>query len=218
MKTLSWLLALLMTPATTEIATFDTATYGKTPAGWFDGLALPGAASSWKVIKDPTAPSQPYVLAHLPSVDSAGPYPMAILESPECRDGEISVRFKALSRGAERKAGVVWRYRDPGNYYFVRADADERNVIMYRVAGGEFIPLAPRGRAPHDYTVRHHVSADYWTILKVVFKGTRMSVYYNHRRILEVEDAHFTGTGRVGLWTRASSAAHFDNFRLVSRR
>ena len=216
-KALSWLLALMMAPTPTEIATFDTAIYGKTPAGWMGGAARPGDAASWKVIKDPTAPSQPYVLAHVPSGGPAGPRP-AILEDHQCSDGEIIVRFKALSRDAEPQAGLVWRYRDPGNYYYVRANAANRNVILYRVSGGKSIPLAPRGRASHDYTVPHHVFPDSWTILKVVFSGPRMSVYYNHRRILQVEDAHFTGSGRVGVWTRASSAAHFDDFKLFARR
>lgn len=217
MKTLSWWLALLLTPATTETANFDTEIYGRTPAGWF-AAARPGAPPAWRIIKDPSAPTQPYVLAHVPPPGGGNPLSVAILEGPEARDGEISVKFKALSGGAEQKAGLVWRYRDAGNYYFVRADAGGRNVVLYRVENGNPVPLAPRGRSAHDYTVPHHVSADNWSILKVVFKGPRLSVYYGHRRILQAEDGHFTGAGRVGLWTRASSAAHFDNFRLVRKQ
>jgi hypothetical protein len=143
---------------------------------------------------------------------------MAILQKSACRDGEISVKFKALPGKHEQDAGLVWRYRDPQNYYVVRADAEENNVVMYKVVNGHPQPLAPRGRPASAYAVRHAVNAGTWGILKVVFKGPAFSVYYDHRRILQVDDPSYTGPGQVGLWTRADSVTYFDNFRLVRKQ
>lgn len=209
MKTLSWLAALLLVSAAGERTDFDHAVSGKPPGGW-------SASAAWMVVKDATAPSQPYALAHVPSEATSGAFATAVLDAAECRDGEVSVKFRPGSDG-EAKAGLVWRYRDARNYYFVRADAQEQNVAVYRVAGGRPLPLVPRGRAPGQHEVSHYVHADSWSLLKVVFAGRRFSVYYDHRRILRVDDAAFDA-GKVGLWTRGSSAARFDNFELVRRR
>jgi hypothetical protein len=34
-------------------------------------------------------------------------------------------------------------------------------------------------------------------------------------KLYEVEDATFTEAGRVGLWTKADSVTHFDDFEVV---
>lgn len=209
MKTLAWLAALLLTSAAGENTTFDNHADGKPPAGW-------SAPAAWKVTKDTSAPSRPYVLAHVPSKPKDGDgFATAVLNAPECRNGEISVKFKPNGE-TDGKAGLIWRYRDARNYYFARADAAEQNVAVYRVAEGKPVPLVPRGRRTGEYGVKHFVHPDSWSILKVVFKDRRFSVYYDHRRILQVDDAAFAA-GKVGLWTRGFSAARFDNFQFVRR-
>lgn len=206
MKTLSWLMALVLAPAAGNQITFDNAVYGRTPGGWL-------ASAAWKVVKDPTAPSQPYALAHVPAGPNGGAFATAVLDAPGCRDGEVSVKFMP----GGRKAGLVWRYRDARNYYFVRADAEEQTVAVYRVEDGRASPVPPRRRKPGEWAVKHYVHPDTWSLLRVAYQGTRITVYYNHRRILQAED-NAIGEGKVGLWTRASSPAHFDNFRFVRGR
>jgi hypothetical protein len=218
MKTLSWLVLLVSASGFTETLTFDSAAIGRTPAGWAAAVPQPGTASSWRVLKDPTAPTQPYVLAHVPAAQPGATFPIVVLERSNCRDGEISVKFKAAGGKREQDAGLVWRYRDPKNYYVVRADAHENNVAMFKVVNGKAVPLAPRGRPAAAFAVHHNVNADTWGILKVVFKGPVLSVYYDHRRILQVEDHSYTGPGKVGLWTREDSLAFFDNFQIVRKQ
>ncbi|MCL4401693.1 MAG: hypothetical protein M1436_03380 [Acidobacteria bacterium] len=216
MKTLTWLVMLAMSSNFTETLTFDSATIGKLPSGWAATTARPGATPPWRIFKDPSAPTQPYVLAHIPP-DRENPLaPVAILEKPSVKDGEVSVKFKAVGGKPEQDAGVVWRYLDENNYYFVRADAVEKNVAMFKVEDGKRIPLAPRGR--RAYPVKHRVTPNAWGILKVAFKGHTFSVYYDHRRIFQVQDPTFSQPGKVGLWTRAESTAYFDNFRVVENR
>jgi hypothetical protein len=61
------------------------------------------------------------------------------------------------------------------------------------------------------------VPANSWSILKVVFKGPVFSVYFNHRRLLQVEDRSYQGVGKVGLWTKADSVTYFDDFRVAQK-
>ena len=42
----------------------------------------------------------------------------------------IAVKFKAISGSEDRAAGLVWRAVDANNYYVVRANALEDNVVQ----------------------------------------------------------------------------------------
>ena len=77
--------------------------------------------------------------------------------------------------------------------------------------------MRPKGANSNGITVRHHVPSNSWSILKVTFKGPVFSVYFNHRRIFQVEDRSYQGAGRVGLWTKADSVTYFDDFRVAQK-
>jgi hypothetical protein len=215
-RTLSWLMALAMAPGFTETLTFDSSTIGKTPPGWTIAMTHTGAPPKWQVVKDTTAPSQPYVLAQLSTDRTEARCPLAIFDKLSMRDGEISVKFKPVSGSEEQAAGIVWRYRDENNYYVARANALGHNVAIYRVENGRHIPLGRR--SGNEEGVSHEVARRNWGILKVAVKGRVFSVYYDHRRILQVEDAAFGDAGKVGLWTKADSVVYFDNFRVVRKQ
>ena len=61
---------------------------------------------------------------------------------------DLSVKFKPVSGKKDQAAGLVWRYRDKDNYYIVRANALENNVVVYKVENGkrEDLPLKGEGR------------------------------------------------------------------------
>jgi hypothetical protein len=210
MKALAWLASLGLLASTREVITFDTARLGETPPGWSVVAPAPGADARWEVRPDRTARSQPYVLAQLSAAPDTNRFPLAILERLVFRDGDLSVRLKPVSGKLEQAAGLVWRYRDPGNYYLVRANALADNVAAYKVVDGRYIPLTQNG-------VNRHIPTDAWSLLKVSARGQRFAVYVNHRRMLEFSDATFSGPGKVGLWTRGDSVVHFDDFRALVR-
>ena len=69
------------------------------------------------------------------------------------------MKFKLISGRVDQAAGLVWRYRDENNYYIVRANALEDNVVLYKVENGRRTPLGPVGRSD-DYGVEHPVPAE----------------------------------------------------------
>jgi hypothetical protein len=142
---------------------------------------------------------------------------MAIFNPAICRDGEVSVKFKTVSGKADQTAGLVWRYRDPNNYYLVRANALENNIVMYKVEAGNRILLAPNGRPPKTFGVRHRIPSRTWSILKVSFKKSHFEVYFDHRKVFEAEDSTFAQAGKVGLWTKADSVTYFDDFQVSAK-
>jgi hypothetical protein len=144
-------------------------------------------------------------------------YPLAILDQPSFPNGEISVRMKPVDGKEDQAGGLVWRFRDANDYYVVRANALENNVAIYRVENGHWRPLTPKGLAGGGNAVRHRVPCNSWSILKVTFRGPVFSVYFNHRRIFQAEDASYQGPGKVGLWTKADSVTYFDDFRVSQK-
>jgi hypothetical protein len=200
----------------TLVINFDKSTPGVTPSGWSVG-AEKGASPKWEVVKDSTAPTPPYVFAQISNDSSHTRFPLAILEKPVFQNGEISVRMKPVAGKEDRAGGLVWRFRDANDYYVVRANALENNVALYRVENGQWKALRPKGAFSNGWSVRHQVPANTWSILKVTFKGPVFSVYFNHRRIFQVEDKSYQGPGKVGLWTKADSVTYFDDFRVAQK-
>jgi hypothetical protein len=194
--------------STGKIINFDTATLGKLPPGWSVAMTNGGPAPKWQVLKDGSAPTQPYVLA-LTSNDPANHSPLAILEIMAVRDADVSVRLKPLTGHLDQSGGVVFRYRDANNYYVARANALDHTVTLFKVQNGQISPLCAG--------VRHDIPADAWSILKVSVRGNKFQVYVNHRRILQAEDGTFAATGKVGLWTKGDSATYFDDFRVYPK-
>jgi hypothetical protein len=213
-----WVMGLGWTALTgAEIIRFDSALPGSLPAGWTVVMTHTGGAPKWEVRRDASAPSKPNVLAQVSADGTESRFPMAILDTAIFRDGEVSVKFKTVSGKADQAAGVVWRYRDADNYYLVRANALENNIVMYRVVGGQRTPLIPRGKPPKTYGVRHRIPARTWSILKVSFKKSRFEVYFDHRKVFEAEDATFAQAGKVWLWTKADSVTYFDDFQVSGK-
>lgn len=200
-----------------EIINFDATPAGALPPGWTSAMTHTGGAPKWEVVADSTAPSKPNVLAQLSSDPTDGRFPLAILEKSNFKDGELSVRTKAISGHVDQGAGLVWRYRDPNNYYLVRANALEDNVVLYKVERGRRSSIAPKGTPRGTYGGKHKVPSQVWNTLRVTFQGTQFAVYFNGQKLFEVEDATFTEPGKVGLWTKADSVIHFDDFEVTEK-
>lgn len=199
------------------IYTFDSDDAGRFAAGWTQAMTSTGGAPRWAVVRDDTAPSRPHALAQLSDDATGGRFPLAVYDGVRTRDGELSVRCKPVSGKVDQACGLVWRYRDENNYYIVRANALENNVVLYKVEGGKRIALEPKGTPPKTYGVKHPVPARQWSALRVTFQGPLFTVYFGGQKLFDVEDSTFTEAGRVGLWTKADSVTHFDDFQIIEK-
>lgn len=217
MNTFGWLVSLALTASVGQTINFDSATPGTVPPGWTTAIGRSGVAPKWEVLKDPGAPSPPYVFAQVSSGTAGEHCPLAILNKVDVKDGDLSVKMKPVSGREDRAGGLVWRYRDPNNYYLVRANALENNIVLYRVQDGKPVVMTPKGTPPKTYGVKHTVPPNQWSLLKVQFRGPLFSIYFNHRRLFQVVDNTFRQPGKVGLWTEADSVTYFDDFRVSGK-
>src|SRR5262245_4857771 len=191
---------------------FDKETVQELPSGWLSEHTGQGAKGNWKVVADPSAPSSPNVLAQLSDDATNYRFPLAVVERASYKDVTLSVRFKAISGTRDQGAGLVWRFRDANNYYIVRANALENNVVLYKVQDGKRISLAPKGTPEKTYGVKTKVAGNTWHKLGVQVKGSLFTVLFNDQKLFEVEDTTFSEGGKIGLWTKADSVIHFDDF------
>jgi hypothetical protein len=138
-------------------------------------------------------------------------YPLALKEGTKLRDGFVEVKFKPISGSEDRAGGLVWRAKDASNYYVVRANALEGNVVLYKTINGARRSLDIVGQKG-GYGVKVPVPANQWHTLRVDFEGTRFKITFNGKPLFEVKDAAIVGPGMVGLWTKADSVTAFDRF------
>ena len=185
---------------------FDKAKAGSPPPGW-TSTDTGGGNPKWTVEKDHTAPSKPHVLKQ----SGEAKYCLAVKNDTNVRDGSAEVKFKLISGKEDQAAGLVWRYRDNGNYYVVRANALEGNVVLYKTEGAKRSSLDIVGREG-GYGVKASVPKGEWSTLRVEFSGHQFTVKLNGTQLFEVEDSTFAESGKIGLWTKADSVTLFDNF------
>jgi len=217
MKTLGWLVSLTLGSIGVVNVNFDAGAPGKMPPGWTSTMTYAGAPPHWEILKDPSAPSPPNVLAQISSDSNEVRGPLAILNKVNVKDGDLSVKIKPVSGNKDRAGGLVWRYQDPDNYYLLQAESLRNHIVLYKVKDSKRTPLVAKGMPPRTYGVEHPVPANQWSVLKVQFRGPLFSVYFNHRRLFQVVDATFAETGKVGLSTRADSVTYFDDFRIAGK-
>lgn len=143
-------------------------------------------------------------------------FPVAVVSDIRATDVDVSVRFRPISGRVDQAAGLVWRYRDQDNYYVVRANALEDNVVLYKVEKGTRTDLPVKGEG-RTYGKKTEVPARQWSTLRVVATGRLFEVYFNGAKLYDVEDATFTQAGKVGVWTKADSVTQFDDLTIVAK-
>ena len=199
-----------------RVIDFESDRVGQAPAGFVFALTGGGRAGAWSVRRDEASPERGHVLAQTDADSTSYRFPLAVFNDVSTSDVDISVRFRPLSGRVDQAAGLVWRYRDANNYYIVRANALEGNVVLYKVENGKRTDLPVKGSG-RTYGKKAPVPKNTWSQLGVTVRGPLHTVSLNGQGLYQVEDTTFAGAGKVGLWTKADSVTYFDDFTVVPR-
>jgi len=210
---LTWVLASAVAHAASRTVDFSQDTVDQPPIGFeFGHTAGVGRPGRWIVQTD----GSNKVLAQTDADSTRSRFPVAVLSDLTTTDADVSVRFKPVSGRVDQAAGLVWRYQNQDNYYIVRANALEDNVVLYKVEGGKRTDLPVKGEG-RTYGKKSEVPAGQWSTLRVVATGRTFEVYFNGTKLYEVEDATFGQPGKVGVWTKADSVTQFDDLTIVTK-
>ena len=205
--------ATLLVVGATRTIDFSDDTVGQPPKGFeFGHTAKAGAPGKWVV----QAEGANKYLVQADADATRTRFPVAVVSDVAAADVDISVRFKPVSGRVDQAAGLVWRFQNEDNYYIVRANALEDNVVLYKVEKGTRTDLPVKGEG-RTYGKKADVPTGQWSTLRVVATGPRFEVYFSGVRLYEAEDATFAQAGQVGVWTKADSVTQFDDLTVVTK-
>jgi hypothetical protein len=191
--------------AALQVVSFDQSS--SLPEGWTSGVTGHGNAR-WEVTADSSAPSKPNVLRQ----SGEATFCWAVDTRARIKDGFAEVKIKPVSGKEDQAGGLVWRFKDANNYYVLRANALEDNVVLYKTVNGKRSSLQVKGRM-FGYGLDTKVPKEKWSTLRVEFAANLFTVFFDGKKLFEVEDDTFSDAGAVGVWTKADSVTHFDDFR-----
>jgi hypothetical protein len=193
--------------------------YGAVP-GEFDydatgsnGPVLSAGRPFWRVYLDRYAPSPELVLIQAANLANTDHYPIALLRDVQAKDVAFSVYLKPMGGIMDQSQGLIWRVQDKDNYYAVFANALDGQLHLLKMVDGQPQEIAS---APIQIAVQFEQDAPTptwgWYALKVETENSRITVWFDGEKLMEVTDRTFMRSGRVGFITHADSIALFDDF------
>jgi hypothetical protein len=204
MKRLTLLLMIAATLSAETKVAFDQP--GALPKGWVSGITGSGTAK-WEIVSSDSSASGPYVLKQ----SGEATFCWAANMDAQIREGFVEVKFKPLSGKEDQAGGLIFRAKDGDNYYVVRGNALENNVVLYKTVDGKRTSLPVKGKM-FGYGIDAKVPSGKWSTLRVDFAGKLFTVSLNGSKLFDVEDGTFPDAGGVGVWTKADSVTVFDDF------
>ena len=188
---------------------FDGPADGALPPDWRQGFTGEGRAD-WRLVQTPSGG----VLAQVEGGNPNRHFNVAWTTAVTVRNATLSVRLKAVSGAHDQGGGLIWRAQDERNYYVVRANPLERNVVLYKMQNGvrTDLPLVDRGRT---YGQKVAELGRRWHTLSVDVHDDTFTVFLDGASLYQVRDATFTEAGHVGLWTKADAVTWFDDLQIV---
>jgi hypothetical protein len=190
------------------LLSFENELQGELPSGWSQFYTGQGS-TDWKVFDD----QGNKVLAQLYSDNPNGHFNIIVNDKISAKDMKLTVRLKGVTGNHDQGGGFVWRFTDKSNYYVVRANPLEDNVVLYKVENGKRtdLPLVGKGKT---YGVDVPSLGTGWNTLKLLVKDDLFTVFLNGKKIFKVQDNSFTNAGKVGLWTKADAVTYFDDMKI----
>ncbi len=132
-------------------------------------------------------------------------YSVGLLNDILLDHGEVAIRFKTLTTEGDQAAGIVFRYKDPQNYYMMIASAKDEMCALYRVKGGKRKKIDSQDVIVTPLT---------WHKLHITFVQENYTAFVDGELALGVKDSSFKDPGRIGVCIKSGSQIAFDDFRV----
>ena len=178
------------------------------PDGFEAGMTGTWKATEWRVRRV----SGNQVLAHIGfwDEDPDGVFPVCWVKNSKARDLTLAVRLfpvrppEEIPDAVHDGAGIVFRFKDPANYYLLRAVPLETRVRLYKVVNGRRFTLTGQNR---------EVAEDEWHELKLRATGSKFVAYFDGEEIFSYVDETFKEAGAFGLWSKPNNVTYFDDLK-----
>jgi pyruvate,water dikinase len=137
-------------------------------------------------------------------LDHVGAYfyfPLAVARDSEIGDGVVRVRLRPVSGNIDRAGGLVFGLLDVSNYYVLRINSLENNVILFEFVNSKRVERA---------SVPAKIPSGQWYDIAVRIQGNTLEGLLDNKPLLTYT-ADKPIHGFVGLWTKADSVTEFDD-------
>jgi pyruvate,water dikinase len=105
-----------------------------------------------------------------------------------------------VAGSVDQAGGLAFGIRNINNYFVLRINALEDNVILFEYVNNKRLTRA---------TVHKEIKKDQWYLIAVEFSGNTLKGYLDDELLMEYT-AERPLAGYVGLWTKADSVTYFD--------
>ena len=166
-----------------------------------------GGGAAWRdwVIIPATAASSGGAIEHTRATSTEAAEALAICRSAELKNGDLSLRFKAVSSVSRQSGGLALRMATPKDYYLFKVDVLRNRALLLLVRDGFEEEIVG---------VDADVAADAWHTLAVRAQDDRFTVYLDGAWIFTGYDKTFPHAGRIALWTEPGSITRFDRITM----
>lgn len=131
-------------------------------------------------------------------------FPLAIAKDSEVGDAMIRVLVKPVGGNIDRAGGIAFGIRDVNNYFVLRINALEDNVILFEYANGRRLQRA---------LASQEIPSGLWQEVAVRIRGNSVEGFLDGRQVITYESEGRI-RGFIGLWTKADSVTLFDRMKI----
>lgn len=131
-------------------------------------------------------------------------FPLAIAKNSELSDGSVSARVKPVSGHIDRAGGIAFGMKNVSNYFVLRINALEDNVVLFEYVNSKRIERASATRK---------IASGAWHTLRTEISGSSIKGYFDEEQVIEYSSDKPI-IGFIGLWTKADSVTCFDELTM----
>ena len=191
---------------------------GELPPGFRSSVSGEGKPGEWKIVMDelqsafpPIFPNTPNsnkraVLAQVSRDRTDEHSPVLVYDDETFGDFTLTTRFKLVEGEVEQMAGIVFRYLDEKNFYYIRASGLGNSFYFIKIVDGLRSP--PIG-------AKTEIPKGQWHELTIECKGTQIRSRLNGKEVFPALSDSSLSAGKIGFWTKSDSVSYFADTRIT---
>jgi pyruvate,water dikinase len=134
-------------------------------------------------------------------------FPLAIAKESSAGDAVVSIRVKPMGGRIDQAGGLAFGLRNVGNYFVLRVNALENNLILF-----EFVNNRRFSRA----SVPLEIETGRWYDIRVETRGNHILGYVDDELLIDTT-SQWPAHGYVGLWAKADSVTAFKDLTIRAK-
>jgi hypothetical protein len=143
----------------------------------------------------------------LDNVQAYAYFPFAVDQQVDnFTNGKITMRFKAIAGRIDQGAGILFDLKPNGDYYAIRANPLENNLVLWRFKHGQ--------RSSVNWVRNVVTPTRKWHDLVMTIQGKQLTASVNGKQYMKYTLPAVVA-GKVGVWTKADSVVYFDDYTVI---